>query len=260
MTLDVYTPFHAAVTTAMSRRHSKPALSGDPLAQRLAERPYAVLFRQVATPNFELQLFAQLAAAGGLRPLILEYHRDKFVTRNFEKLALAKMSFFAGLGRNCGPRLKSMTVARLSEIDGARLDVAATCWGQKLVDFHRDLLNCSPRLATIERFEASDWFSQRGGAASYYQDLLGLFSGCSILFESFWRFGEEGEFLNQIVAPAFVAAASRGPRPLVCRLYPERFDDDPHWSRYPVELEPMVRARLESVRSMIETDRRSIAA
>ncbi len=250
MTSDIYTPFSTAVSLALSRRQSTATLPCDPLARRLAERPHAVLFRQVATPNFELRLFARLAAAAGFEPLILEYHRDKFVTRNHEKLALAKMSFYDGLGRNGGPRLRSATVARLPEIDGVRFDAVATSWGQGLIDFHHDLLNYFPPLAAIERCEASNWFSRHGGAAAtYYRDLLGLFSNGSILFECFWTVGEEGAFLNQIVKPAFVAAARCAPRPLVCRLYPERFDESSHWSRYPLELEPVVRAHLEQAPS-----------
>ena len=260
VTTGIYTPLHIAASLTLSNQSSTLANSLDSLTQRLLEQPRAVLFRQVATPNFELQLFAELAAAAGLQPLILEYHRDKFVTRNFEKLALAKMSFFDGLGRNGGPRLGSAMVARLSEIDGNRLDLADTTWGQRLVDFHLDLLNCYPTLAGIERVEASDWFGERGPAAAYYPDLLELFSGGPILFESFWNSGEEGEFLKRIVEPAFVAAENRGRRPLICRLYPEQYDDDPHWSRYPGELMPLVRDRLESARTSICQNRCSSAA
>lgn len=247
----IYTPFTTAVATALSRRGAPAAIPGDPLAQRLAARPHAVLFRQIATPNYELRLFWRLVTATGFTPLILEYHHDKFVTRNSDKMALARLQFYDGLGRNGGARVRSAVVADVSEIDGLRLHDARTRWGESLIDLHHELLGQDPALAAIERYEASDWFGRHGGSAdTYYADFFSLFSGCSILFDCFWLSGEDGRFLKQTVVPAFCEATNRGARPLLCRTYPEAYDDHPHWTRYSTELEPIVRERLHHFQSM----------
>jgi len=246
---DMYTPMAAALTTAFSRVGLPALLRGDELAQRLCARPHAVLFRHVATPNFEQRMFQKTAAAAGLIPLILEYHHDKFVTRNLDKIALARMGFFDGLGRNGGPRVRLARIADLTEIDGLRLDQATTHWGQGLIDFHHELLAEDSALADIQRVEASGWFADHGGTSStYYVDLMAMFTGCSILFDTYWPMGEEGEFTQRIIAPAFARAARLGRRPLVCRTYPPWLDGDPNWARYPAELEPFVRAKLEPAR------------
>jgi len=44
------------------------------------KQPRAVLFRHVATPTHEITRFLKLAKQMKLKPLILEYHDDKFVS------------------------------------------------------------------------------------------------------------------------------------------------------------------------------------
>lgn len=245
--VDIYTPLASAVTTALARVGRPALLRGDGLAERLAARPHAVWFRHVATPNFEQRMFRQMARATGMVPLVLEYHHDKFVTRNLDKLSLARMSFFDGLGRNGGHRIRVERIACLPDMDGLPLDQVRTHWGQGLIEFHHELLRQDPFLADVEQFDASEWFADHGGTArQYYVDLLAMFTGCSILIDTFWLTGNDREFTQQVVLPAFAQAARLGRRPLVCRTYPESMDGEPNWARYPGPLAAFVRAKLNS--------------
>jgi hypothetical protein len=140
-------------------------------------------------------------------------------------------------------------VANLPDIDGQPLDQARTRWGQGLIDFHHELLSQDSCLAAMQRFDTSDWFARHGGTPrAYYVDLMKLFTGCSILIDTYWMLGEEKEFTQQVVLPAIAQAARLGRRPLVCRTYAEPSDGDPNWARYAGELEPLVQAKLAESR------------
>jgi hypothetical protein len=205
-----------------------------------------VLFRQVATPNFELERFVALASAAALIPLVLEFHQDKFVTRNAIKYSLARMGFYAGTGRRGGPRVRVLSVAELPAADGRLLCHTVTRWGQKLVPFHHELLLSQPALRGIELFDASGWFlSHTGGAKAYYANFLSLFAAHAVLFESFLYSPEERQFTSEVVIPAFDAASARqGYRPLVCRLDPADREGLPYWLQYPNDLYNCVATRL----------------
>ena len=51
-------------------------------------KKYAVLFRQIATPNYETKRFIALAKENNLCPVIFEYHNDKFTSNNEFKHSL----------------------------------------------------------------------------------------------------------------------------------------------------------------------------
>src|SRR5476651_1029958 len=54
--------------------HDIPGVFGD--------NPKAVLFRNIATPNHESNIFIDLASMLELQPAYLEFSKDKFCTRN----------------------------------------------------------------------------------------------------------------------------------------------------------------------------------
>jgi hypothetical protein len=204
-----------------------------------------VLFRQVATPNFELERFVSLAASAALTPLVLEFHQDKFVTRNDIKYALGRMGFHGGKGRNGGPRVRFISVADLPAADGKRICQVVTRRGQSLISFHRELLASRQACGVVELFDGSDWFlSHPDGAGEYYVDLLSLFVRHAVLFESFLCSSPELEFITEVVIPAYHAAtAQHGSAPLVCRLDPADAEGAPYWLQYPDELHACVVAR-----------------
>jgi hypothetical protein len=242
-------PFYCPIEDAADQLRSRCVVSSlrteSALERHLSARPYAVLFRQVATPNYELHRFVDLASAAGLTPLVLEFHQDKFVTRNAIKYSLGRMGFHAGTGKKGGPRIRFLSVADLPAADGRQLCHAVTRWGQGLVSFHHELLSSRPVLRGVELFDGSDWFlSHNGGAGEYYADFLSLFVRHAVLFESFLYSPQERQFTTEVVIPAFAAASARhGCRPLVCRLDPADSEGLPYWLQYPDELHDCVAAR-----------------
>lgn len=197
-------------------------------------------------PNFESERFASLATAAGLSPLLQETYYDKFVSINPMKYALARMGFYAGIGRNGGSRIRYISVAHLPTADGMGLHDVTTLWGQRLITFHHELLSMRPSLSTVETYDASDWYIAHGLSAQHrYADFLTLFIDHAILFESFLVTPKEEQFTSEIVIPAFEAAYSRrGLRPLICRLDPPDAEGNSYWLQYPQELQGFVMNRL----------------
>lgn len=243
---DLYTPQLEAVCELHSRRASSRGVTESALEHHLASRPCAVLTRNVATPNFEVERFVWLAAACGLSPVVLEFHRDKFVSSNALKYSLARMSFYGGTGRNGGPRVRCLPVIDIQAADGLALDQVTTSSGQSLIAFHHELLTLRPSLDALEFCDGSGWFAGHGPTARhYYTALLALFVEHAILFESFLNTGSEGQFTSEVVIPAFEAAhALHNRKPLICRLDPVVAEGHAFWLQYPDELHASVTAKV----------------
>lgn len=242
----LYTPIEEAVAELHARRCTLTSQPRDAFEQKLVSRPHAVLSRPVATPNFESERFALLATAAGLSPLIEEFSCDKFVSVNPIKKALARMGFYAGIGRNGGSRVRYISVAHRPTAEGMALQDTTTLWGQRLISFHHELLSMRPSLSTVETYDASDWHVAHGLRAQHrYADFFTLFIDHAILFESYLVTSQEEQFTSEIVIPAFEAAYSRrGLRPLICRLDPPDGEGNSYWLQYPQELQAFVTSRL----------------
>lgn len=208
----------------------------------------AVMFRQVGTPNHELQRAMALAARVGLHLVVWEYHADRFLTRNACKHALGRMRFHHGIGRNGGRKTQQLSVIDFNGSDGQCLDAVETLWGEPLIDFHHALLDerfghdDGPRL-----FDASAWFARHGGRArSYYRAFTMLFIRHAVLFETFVMQGSELDFTREVFLPAFDDLVTAfGIRPLVVRIEDVETEGDDYWLSYPGSLQPVVARRLE---------------
>lgn len=243
----LYTPVEDAVAELQARRAECADEASDELEKKLLQQPCAFLPPNIATPNFELSRFISLAASAGLRPIVGEFQRDKFVHRSPDKYALARMTFHGGTGRNGGSRNCCVSVADMTRANGLPMQQVVTHKGQSLIEFHHHLLSASSHLPAIELHDTSDWFYAHGSTArEYYTDFLSLFVRHAILFENFLLTPHEKPFTNEIVLPAFEAAHARnGLRPLICRLDPPDAEGDPYWLQYPMELLPVARGLLE---------------
>lgn len=244
----IYTPIQDVVQELFRRRAlSAPTVNND-LESLLAPSGYAVLFRQVATPNFELERFLFLASITGLIPLVFEFHQDKFVTRNPAKYALARMGFFDGIGRNGGPRSKRISIVDLDMADGTPFTHLTTSWGESFVEFHHGLLSLFSPNTSVCRFDGSEWLKNHGGnARNYYTDFFQLFVRHAVLFESFLLSTDEDTiFTTDVVLPAFAEVVSNsGFKPLICKLDPPDREGDPLLYSYPMSLHQHVAARLQ---------------
>lgn len=254
-----YTPLDEAVVLLHSRRAASSLDTGNMLERHLAARPYAVLLRNVATPNFELERFVALVASVNLTPLVLEFPQDKFVTQNPAKKTLVRMSFHAGIGRNGGPLpIRVLTITNLNAVDGMPFNQITTTWGQELIPFHHELLRSRPGLCGTEIIDGSPFFGvHSGGVYYFYVEVLSLFVRHAILFESFlYTTPSDQQFTTEIVTPAFnTVSAQHGCNPLICRLDPPESEGDPYWYHYPDELHERVAARFASSWTHKEGDR-----
>lgn len=234
----LYTPLLEAAARLHIRRQTKVLTVANPLERLLAARPYAVIFRQVATPNYEMQRFVAMANAVELTPLVLEYHDDKFVHFNAAKHALLKLRFHSGMGRNGGARIRRLNVADMNGCDGKLLRELRTRSGQEIVDFHHAMMDAAAFSRRVALHDGSPWFRLQGGsAASYYPELFRLFLRHAVLFESFLTSGSDAAFTDNVVLPAFETVCNQhGESPLVCRLDPVESEGDPYWLQYPGEL------------------------
>ena len=83
--------------------------------------PSAVLFRQVATPNYELRSFLRASRRLGLRPVILTYHQDRMSHRNLFKRSLVAPMFIEGTNRLSQPIWRRRPVINVETVEKVRL-------------------------------------------------------------------------------------------------------------------------------------------
>jgi hypothetical protein len=203
-------------------------------------RPRAILFRQVATPNYELRHFLRGCRRHGFEPVILRYHADRMSCHNQFKRSLVHPMFVKGLGRNGSPYFVKRPLLRIDAVDNTPLREIGLA-GTDLPDFHDRLLREVLPEMTVRTVEASGWFGQYArGARDYYVDLFcGLTNGL-VLFEDFISDGQEARFFADIVRPAFDEACRRlGHSPSVVPLCANRRMVSPLWYAYPESYWPL---------------------
>ncbi len=195
-----------------------------------------VLARQLATPNYEMYRFMQVADATGLNPVVLEYKQDKYVNVSQVKYALAELTFHKGYDpATNNARLEKYSIINRNESNGKRIDTLATRWGQSLTDFHKEFfINSFPEM-TSHTHDLSNMYQELGGkATSYYTRFLSLFLKNSILFENYLLNKEEFHFMEKIFLPALLAIKKESHyTPLMVELVPEKNEDDIFWLSYP---------------------------
>jgi hypothetical protein len=200
----------------------------------------AVLFRQIATPNYEVRRFVSIVDALGkeYKPLFFEYTEDKFTDNNEWKYNLCKMSFFAGKGKKGGSKIERLNIIDFNSCRGKKLSEIVTIWGQKLTDFHRELVvNTYSHLDKNVFYDASGWFVKSGGnAKEYYAHFLRLFLQNGILFENFMLNDMEISFTKEVFLPALIRIRNEsGKKPLIVALEPTDIEGDNFWMCHPHE-------------------------
>ena len=217
----------------------QPEMSGG--SGRLADligagdgRPRAILFRQIATPNYELRQFLRLCARSGYAPVILQYLADRMSCHNTFKRSLVAPMFLEGVSRNGQPFFRRRVLANVEKVDRLRLAEVMVS-GRTLPGIHTDLLRLALPYEKMTLVEGSHWFGQYpAGARDYYVDLFAALSGDLMLLEDFITDDEEAGFFDRVVRPAFdTACCILGKRPLVRRLCDNRRMASPLWYAYP---------------------------
>lgn len=220
--------------TLKERAH---ALTPNGIPSIMEGKKSLVLFRHVATPNYEVSRF--LVGADALsdraQPLILEYTKDKFTNRNDWKFSLAKLGFHKGHSKANDLLLENKVILDVNESNFKPMHELSTHWGQGLIDFHHELFEDTFPTFKDSKFDLSDWLHAVGPTAKdYYTAFLSLFVRDGILFENFMVDGKEESFTKSVILPAIMAIeAATGVRPLIVPLEPTHIEGDKFWLSYP---------------------------
>lgn len=241
----VYMDWHDAVAE-LERRQADPAIVArvDELLGREVPIPMKgkknmVLFRHIATPNYEVSRFLSAAdALTELNPLILEYTADKFNNRNEWKFSLAKLRFHHGLNKLGEQIFDTKTVIDINAGNNQPLKDIKTHAGTSLVDTHHKLFADRFPQFTESTYDLSEWLHAIGPQAQdYYKSFFALFLKDGILFENFMVDGKEMEFTKNIILPALIELEQEtGLRPLIVPLEPTHIEGDKFWLSYPPEI------------------------
>ena len=252
----VYTPVEEAVEELQKRNRDKSlkekirSLLGDAIPEPLENDIRGVLFRQVATPNYELRRFVSIIDAIGLKPLFWEYHQDKFVAKNEVKYYLGMLAFFLKRGKKGGLVCEYEKIIDFNSSNGKKLSEVKTVWDQDLISFHHSLFNTTYRVFSPEVFfDASDWLKNHGGTAlDYYKNYLMLFITHGILFENVMLDSKEISFTREIFLPAFIDVMKRtGSKPIIVALEPTEIETDEFWMCHPHSSKELVNNTLKEV-------------
>jgi hypothetical protein len=208
----------------------------------LQSRPL-LLFRALATPNFETLRFLDLARCAGRPPLILELRDDWFTpTVNLSKRRLGKLRIYRTAASSAKSATRSVSVVSFNERGRQRISDLRCGDGTPFIDMHHGMLSAvtgdelSGRVIDIANLCRSD------APRSHYERIFALCTCFGVLAETFSLSGAEGAFTAEVVLPAFEATVARfGARPAVTELLPNGSATDPHWESYPASVLPRAR-------------------
>jgi len=239
--LNLYTPLHEAKEEIWRRWNDKAlreevsAYLGD-IPDLFKETPHAMLWRWIATPNFETIRFLALASQVELPPFLAEYADDKFCTMNPDKLYLGKMVF---IQESKDQFIKShINIIDIPGNDGRIIKEIQTHWGCTLIDAHHSLWNGF--YPDIKLTDFTSWFSSLGNNIhKRYELMLALFLCHGVLFENYiindnHYFKHERKFVIDVIMPAFQKIQELfGLKPLIVPLVTPEEEGDLYWNYYP---------------------------
>lgn len=243
----VYTTLEEAIAEINKRREDKDLIRR--VEEYLGEIPEpfsngicAVLFRFIATPQFETKRFFDIVTGYDIRPLFWEYYDDKFHSGNFCKYTLGKIFIYMGMGKTGKSIIKKETVLDFNSSNGIKIKDLRTIKGESLIDFHHRLLNGVIPNSDEFLYDSSPWLKLQGGQAEmYYKKFLALFLCHGILFENFLFNKEESDFNKNVFLPAFLMVEKKfGIKPLIVAIAPTEIEGSEFWNSYPFKVEAML--------------------
>ncbi|MFA5745064.1 MAG: hypothetical protein WC887_02515 [Candidatus Paceibacterota bacterium] len=204
---------------------------------KMLDQPHALFFRQIATPTHETLRFLKCAKEMGLKPLILEYYEDKFVSsENRSKRLLGKMPIYQYTGSDGRDMVQYETVCDFNSSTGKTFNEITCFNGEGLIHFHHRLFQkntgLNPKTCC---FDASEWFRLAGDSADeYYEPFFTLFIRDAVLFENFMPLRSENAFTKTVIIPTFEKLKKQyGVAPIIVRLLPENEEMRLFWDSYP---------------------------
>jgi hypothetical protein len=216
------------------------------------DEPVLYLARHLATPNYETLRFVHLAESAGMKIVIGQDTKDKFVSHNPLKKALGKLPICLGIAQKNGryrERYHKISVIDFNAANGKPIGSIRTRWGQSLADFHRELLSQFVD-GRVEVREDAEWIDRhhRGDLLAHYKKFLALFLAHGILFEDYQPNDlHERWFIKEILRPAYEFVEEKfGYKPLISRLLPTSVESDEYWISYPQEVLTMVKDKMHT--------------
>jgi len=203
------------------------------------DAPVLYLARHVATPNFETLRFLHLLEPLGLRTVIGQDLKDKFVPKNMLKKALGRLHVTTGItkhGSEFKEHFENVRVVDFNTSSGKTFGDIKTVWGESLADFHNNLFAQITGVRT-EIVDDSEWIDRhhRGQLVPHYRKFLALFILHGVLFEDYSLDDkEERKFIRTVLKPAYKYVERKfGCKPLIATLTPTSIESPDYWVSYP---------------------------
>ena len=238
----IYTPLSVAKEEIWKRWNDKDLKKevekflGNDIPEVFKGEPKMILFRNIATPNLELEIAVGYAKMMEIGLVVVEYTVDKFCTRNQDKLHFGKMMFFRH--DDSSQVVSKENVISIQDDDGKVISDIETLWGENLVAFHHRIFKESG-YADVETFDASVY--KNAGMTPYeiYIRILGLCLRSAVLLENFLIKADKGErkFTHDVILPAFEKLQSEfGIQPLIVPLLAADGEGSIYWQYYSEEI------------------------
>lgn len=196
--------------------------------------PRGVFDPCLVSPGNGYTFFLQCSHYVKCIPIVTEYLADTFISYNSDKAGLGRLRAYLQDGQKVLVDLIDFGANERKMITDILIYT-----GERLVDFHHELLNISKYRCEIQ--DISDWFKSIGKCKDYYYQYLLHFIAHGVIFENFVTEEDEESdretaFTQNVVLPAVARIEQRyGLKPLNVRLYPSRQSDeeDFYWWYYP---------------------------
>ena len=250
----VYTPLSEAIKILEERQKDKKLkekieklLNGnipEPL-QNIGR--HGVMFRQVATPNFEARWFNELTKDHNLETDFFEYYDDKFTSNNYYKHSLGQLIIHKDKCSKNGNNIEEkVTIVDFAKYDGKQFKKVLTLQNESLISFHKDLFKVY-NYNEKNFYDISDWIKKNcNNAVGYYTNFIVLFTYHGILFENFLFNGSEGEFTKKVLLPSFEKAFKlTGLKPLIVPIPPmdPDIEEDMHWHSHNIKIKHFIKTK-----------------
>jgi hypothetical protein len=249
----VYTPLSEAIKILEERQKDKQLIekiekilnNNIPLPLKNIDKN-GVMFRQVATPNYEIRWFIELTKDYNLKTNFFEYHNDKFTSNNSYKHSLGQLIIHKDKKNKKGENIEEkISIVDFNKYNGKKLSEVMTLQGESLINFHKKFFSIyNYNLNDSNFYDASQWFKDNGPVAiNYYTNFILLFICHGILFENFLFCGDEGDFTKKILLPAFKKAYTlAGVKPLIVPIPPmdSEIEEDIHWHSYSDKIKSLI--------------------
>lgn len=220
----VYTPLSDALRL-LEERKKDPELTQkikDLLKNRIPEilikNNCAISARQLATPNWENRRFISISKENGLKPVFFEYYEDKLTSNNKYKHSLGHIHIGNSVNKKGEDIVEKISIVDFNVYNGKKIKEVHTRWGDKLVDFHRNLFDLYG-IGDIYFFNENDWYEKPKNETpkDFYYNFFVLMTCYGILFENFIVSDDsEGLFTKEVILPTLDKVINdTGVKPLI---------------------------------------------